>query len=283
VSPDQLRAAVRGRYVVRLAPTVYALASLQRDEVVREQAAVLYAGRQAALSHTSALRRWAIFPANADGCGQLSRVHVVVPVRQRVRGTTWLAVHRREGVPAPVLRGGLPVTSVETTVVDCWALLSGPTRRAIVLEAVSSRRTTVARLTVAADVPNLRGRRDLLDLLGLIAAGCRSELEVWGYLHVFSHPSLPRAERQYRITHGRRVVYLDVAFPEFRVGVELDGAAFHGSREARERDLRRDTWLAARGWVVLRFSHARLTSEPAAVRAEVAAVLASRGRRSGAS
>ena len=31
------------------------------------------------------------------------------------------------------------------------------------------------------------------------------------------------------------------------MAVELDGAAFHGSREARERDLRRDTALAALG------------------------------------
>ncbi len=57
-------------------------------------------------------------------------------------------------------------------------------------------------------------------------------------------------------------VHLDAAIPELRIGVELDGAAFHGSPEARERDTRRDVALAARGWVVLRFSYRRLTREP---------------------
>ena len=55
-----------------------------------------------------------------------------------------------------------------------------------------------------------------------------------------------------------------------RVAVELDGAAFHGSREARERDLRRDTALAAAGWIVLRFSYARLIADPDGCRREIA-------------
>ncbi|MDT0275945.1 DUF559 domain-containing protein [Blastococcus goldschmidtiae] len=49
--------------------------------------------------------------------------------------------------------------------------------------------------------------------------------------------------------------------------------AFHGSREARERDLRRDSGLAVLGWVVLRFSYERLVSDPAGCRQEIEAVV----------
>ena len=45
----------------------------------------------------------------------------------------------------------------------------------------------------------------------------------------------------------------------------MDGAAFHGSADARERDTRRDVALATLGWVVLRFSCQRLIAISAPV------------------
>lgn len=60
------------------------------------------------------------------------------------------------------------------------------------------------------------------------------------------------------------------------MAVELDGAAFHGSRSARERDLRRDSALAAAGWVVLRFSFERLLRDPEGCRREIAAAVLGR-------
>jgi very-short-patch-repair endonuclease len=63
------------------------------------------------------------------------------------------------------------------------------------------------------------------------------------------------------------------------VDVELDGAAFHGSAGDRERDTRRDVALAALGWVVLRFSYRRLTTDPGGCRREIAAVCAARRRQ----
>ena len=85
---------------------------------------------------------------------------------------------------------------------------------------------------------------------------------------------MPPFVQQHRVGPADgRSVFLDAAWPELRVAVELDGAAFHGSRDQRERDLRRDTALAALGWVVLRFSYRRLTTDPAGCRREIEAVL----------
>ena len=73
-----------------------------------------------------------------------------------------------------------------------------------------------------------------------------------------------------------RYVDLDAACVTAKVGVELDGHRYHSSREDRERDMRKDTALAALGWVALRYSYRRLTGEPSACRREIEAVV--RGR-----
>ena len=87
---------------------------------------------------------------------------------------------------------------------------------------------------------------------------------------------MPRFVRQFPVTLPHGNVKLDAAIPELRVAIELDGAAFHGDQIARERDIRRDVALAALGWVVLRFSYRRLTTEPDACRQEILAVCAAR-------
>jgi very-short-patch-repair endonuclease len=84
---------------------------------------------------------------------------------------------------------------------------------------------------------------------------------------------------QHPVVLESRTVYLDLAFVEERVAVELDGAAFHDGRANRERDLRRDAALIALGWVVLRFSYWRLHDEPDLVCDEIAAVLETRRRQ----
>ena len=115
-----------------------------------------------------------------------------------------------------------------------------------------------------------------MTLLDLIAGGCESELEIWGVTNVIpGPPHLPQWVQQFSVRLGDgRSIRLDAAYPEARVAVELDGAAIDGSRHARERDLRRDAALAALGWVVLRFSYARLMSDPEGCRREIEAVVA---------
>jgi hypothetical protein len=148
-----------------------------------------------------------------------------------------------------------------------------------VIECLRSRRTDLAAIhRTSAAAPVHAGRAQLAALLDLVADGCESELEIWGVTNVLpGPPRLPRWVQQYAIRLGDgRSVRLDAAYPDVRVAVELDGAAFHGSRQARERDLRRDTALASLGWVVLRFSYARLMADPEGCRREIEAVVLGR-------
>ncbi|MGY1742290.1 MULTISPECIES: endonuclease domain-containing protein [unclassified Blastococcus] len=182
-------------------------------------------------------------------------------------------------------RAGLPVTPPARSVTDAWGTAQGGAGSAVAREAARAAVITAfrRRLVTAPELrrelarrPELPGRAALFDLLGMVAAGARSELEIWGMLHVTEVPGLPPCRRQHRVLFPHGHADLDAAWPEARLAVELDGAAFHGSPEQREHDLRRDAALAAAGWLVLRFSYRRLTREPDACRAQIAAVYRTR-------
>ena len=49
-------------------------------------------------------------------------------------------------------------------------------------------------------------------------------------------------------------VEIDVAFPQLRIAIELDGYAFHSGAAAFRKDLRRSNRLMADGWTVRRFT-----------------------------
>lgn len=242
----------------------------------RAVAAVLSTG--GVLSHGSALALWGL-------AAPVGPLHVSIDDRRRAKAPVeWLTVHRVTGL-ASRRRGGLPVTPPPRSVVDAWGTAHGSSgssagregARAAVISAYQRGLVTARELRrELVRRPELPGRAGLFELLGLVAAGARSELEIWGMLHVTDVPGLPSCRRQHRVLLPHGHADLDVAWPEARLAVELDGAAFHGSPEQRERDLRKDAALAARGWLVLRFSYRRLTREPDACRAEIAAVYRSR-------
>ena len=212
-------------------------------------------------------------------------LHVTTGDNRRLRSTEHLVVHRRAGFaaeqPYALVRGGLPTTRLERSLVDGWPLLSADAQRAPAIVAVQRWLTTPARIGAELDLaPSLKGRARLLVLLDLLARGCRSELETWGYRHVFDHPSLPPLQGQLPVRVGTGMVYLDVPYPDEMVDVELDGAAYRGDGR-READVRRDAALASIGWLPVRFTHARLHADPVGVRVEVRDILAVRRRQLG--
>ena len=260
-------------------PGVVVLSGLVDDSRARARAATLWA--KGPLSHASALALRELVPEPSGP------VHVTVPADRCPRGSSGVIAHRTT-LPLPVTHiDGIPVVHLTRSLVDAWSWAHSPRRnpaathdqayvRQAVIESVRSRGVSVAALR---DEPaRLRihgGRAELRRLLDLIAGGCESELEIWGVTRVLpGPPHVPAWIQQLPIRLGDgRQVRLDAAYPEALVAVELDGAAFHGSRAARERDLRRDTALAALGWVVLPLSYARLVTDPEGCRREIEAVV----------
>lgn len=266
--------AVNDGVLLRLHPGVYVTADARIDRRLLHQAALAYLP-DTALSHLDALDVWG-FEVPGE-----TAIHLTAPHSHRSVADPALALHRRRGfvaeAPDVLERDGLRVVRLERALVESWALVPEVGRRAPIITALRERRTTVSRLTaVLDDNPRLVGAGVIRQLIALVAGGCHSELELWGHDRVFSDSRLPPSVRQYAVAIRGRPVYLDRYFPAEAVDVELDGAAWHGRPEQRERDLRRDAALLAQGILVVRYSHRRMFAEPEAIIHELVDILARR-------
>jgi very-short-patch-repair endonuclease len=260
--------------LVRVFPRVYRLRDGADDDMTALRAALLHAGPQSALSHTTALAVW--------GVRALERpLHLVVDERIRRAGSPGVIVHRRKafdpGSAQCVQRAGLRVTRLHRAVIDSWPLLPEVERRPLALDLANRRLVTADQLDEAlTERPNVGGRRGLRQTIDLIADGVRSELEAHGVLTVFRHRSMPASVGQHRVQLPAKTVWLDRAWPEAKLAVELDSAQHHTSPEDRRKDLARDRELAALGWVVLRFTYTDVLRDPHGVRSKVLEVYRTR-------
>lgn len=266
---------VRAGRLVRLQQGVYALPQLAVD--LRTRVAAATGALDGLASHATALALWGLVAPTAGP------VHVLVDRRRSGRGPSGVVLHRTADLDDVRRRvQGLPVTSVHRAVVDAWGRpghLTRPVVRAAAITAVRERLCSPADLShELARRPKLAARAALDELVGLLLEGCRSELEIWGCLQVLRGPGMPAFTLQRRLDVGGRVVFLDAAYDEVKLAVEMDGAAYHGSRQQRERDIGRDALLATLGWQTLRFGYRRLTAEPDACRRDIRAAYHARRR-----
>ncbi len=260
--------------LVRLQPEVYALPAVAGDWRVRMAAAVRACG--GVVSHGSALALWGLAAPKLP-------VHLTVQHCRSGRGTDGVVLHRSRDVLSSVRRvEGLPVSCPERAVVDTWGRAGTVGRRdarAAAIDAVRRRLCGPRELRQEIERrPCLPGRAALVELVHLLADGCRSELEIWGCLQALRAPGMPAFSQQRRVAVGGEVFHLDAAYDDVLLAVEMDGAAFHGSREQRERDIRRDALVATLGWQTLRFGYRRLTGDPDSCRREIRQVHEARRR-----
>jgi very-short-patch-repair endonuclease len=166
--------------------------------------------------------------------------------------------------------------------VDAWGApgeLSRPTIRAAAIEAVRQRLCRADDLQFELGRrPRLPERAEFARFVQLLRDGCRSELEIWGCLEVLRSPGMPPFVQQRAVTVAGQRFFLDAAYDEVLLAVELDGAAWHGSRQQREKDIRRDALVATIGWQTLRFGYARMTAEPEPCRRDILAAYSVRRR-----
>jgi very-short-patch-repair endonuclease len=261
--------------LVRLRPGVFALPSTAQRWRTRLAGAL--DGGEGVASHVTALALWEVIEHPPGP------VHVTVDLTRSARGSSGVVVHRSPGIFDERRRvDGVAVTPVERAVVDAWGRPTPLRRGDLRAAAISAVRR---RLCSARDLehelgrrPRLAGRAELARLVALLADGCQSELEIWGCLQVLRGPGMPPFVQQRRIVVEGEVFVLDAAYEDVKLAVEMDGAAWHGSRQQRERDIRRDALLATVGWQTLRFGYGRMMAAPDACRRDVLASYAARRR-----
>lgn len=173
------------------------------------------------------------------------------------------------------IRDGIPVTSVERTLMDLAALISKKDLEVALDSALRQRKTTIARLKWCVSNGRRKGVKGIGVLAGLIENRCatsESPLET-RLAQILRRSSLPMPEAQFRVMDGTRVIgRFDFAYPPAKLIVEVDGYRWHSGKSAWQRDRTRDNALNRLGWTVLRFTAEDLRS-PRAVIAQIREVL----------
>lgn len=220
-------------------------------------------------SHEDAARLWGIALVAP------SPVRHVTVARCRSRRThAGTRVHRADLADVAEVYG-IPVTPVVRTVVDLCRTL--PLAQAVAAADSALHQglvTTAQLLEAAAALAPATGRPQVREAVARTDPRAESVLETLCRL-VLEDGGLRPFETQYVVRAGRgTVARVDLAWPDHRLVVEVDGFAFHADRAAYRNDRRRGNALVLAGWRVLRFTWEDVVGSPSVVVAKVRAALA---------
>ena len=156
---------------------------------------------------------------------------------------------------------GLRITNATRTLCDAGRVVGPDVVERGTEAALRRRLTSLPRLEWRLAALSRPGRagpstlRHILDQRPPNSVPTESDLET-RYLQCLRSRGVPEPRRQHRVVvDGRIIARLDLAFPEQRVFVELDGWEAHRSRAAFVRDRRRqNAVVVALGWLPLRFT-----------------------------
>lgn len=192
--------------------------------------------------------------------------HITVPRGHRYLRPDVAVTHTTTRlVREPVDIQHVPVTPVARTLRDLAASRAVSPRLAhrAVRDALRDGLATPEELLEEAEPPG-PGRRRLREAVQLEVrvVGQRSESRLErGWADALLEDGLAGFTTQHEVTDAGRTVRLDIAWPELKVAVEVDGARFHADALASAADAERTAWLEARGWTVVRVTAADLRAD----------------------
>jgi very-short-patch-repair endonuclease len=264
LSDTTIRGWVRKGRLQRLHRGVYAVGHRVLRPEGRMLAAALACGPGAVLSHRSAALLWQLRPSD--------RVPVDVTTTVRCgESDPGIDVHRARTLdPLDVTEHrGVPVTTVARTLVDLAGVIDKPGLLRALNQAEILGLYDHAALTETLERSNgRRGAQALRAALTTPHALTRSELEAQFLAlcadHGLPQPSLNAAVCGYEV---------DFLWSAANLIVETDGYAYHRTRQAFERDHRRDGDLKRAGYEVLRVTYWQVKREPEWVANTVRALL----------
>jgi hypothetical protein len=273
---DNLIARLIRRRVWRpLLPGVYVDHTGLPTQEQSRQGAVLYAW-PAALAGESALAAHGVLNMPSRG------TTVAIDHTRRVREQPGLQIVRQSQLDAQVLwnrhpprvrleAAALQVASERLVTRDVAAAV------AVLADVCQQRLTTPARLLTALEgLRGLRGRAFLHAVLADVATGAYSALEHRYLTRVERAHGLPRGSRQRRFQAGARAGFRDVAYPQQRLIVELDGRLGHEWASDQWADLERDLHSATERLQTIRLGWGAV-STPCRLAPLLGRVLQSRG------
>lgn len=230
---------------------VYRAGHLAPSLEARYLGAVKACGSGALLAGRAAAHLWGLIKATPP------EPEVLAPNDRRIPG---VIVHRarRTELRDATERKGIPVTSVQRTLVDIASSLPEPALARACHEAGVKYRTTPRQVQAMLErLPNAAGRVKLRRVIGAKVPVTLSRLES-RFLSRLRKAGLPLPATN-RPAGGRRV---DCRWAEHRLTVELDSYRFHNSRHSWEQDRLREREARGRGDEFRRYSWADVCEEP---------------------
>ncbi len=230
-----------GRWA-RVAPGLYRIAGVPVTWHQRALAACLVSGPGAVVSHRSAAVVWGVsgfrpgpveitVPAGRSGRNGLARVHRCADVRG-------------------VRREGIPVTPPPRMVLDLAGVVGGEALEEAIDDVLCRRLCRLDELLAPA------GERGSAALGAVLTAWNADALpDGVAEMRVVRRlltAGLPQPVRQYEIwVDGVLVARVDLAYPQFRLAMELDGFRWHAGRRAFRGNRLRRNRIEAVGWRLL--------------------------------
>jgi predicted transcriptional regulator of viral defense system len=251
----------RAGRLIAVHPRVYAVGHKHLDVHGWIWAALLYVGKGAALSHTTAAWLWRLLET-------VPRViHVSAP--GRVGSVPGVVVHHPRHLHV-VTHEGMPVTAVGRTLVDTAGMLGFDFVRKAIANA-SFRSLLPPGEAVSALKRGRRGSAAVRRALGQMLPELAHTVSPLEDLFVIACDTagLPAPEMN-RYVLGFKV---DAIWRDMKIIVELDGGQAHGHSVAVHVDRERDLALRRAGWTVLRYSRQQIESDWPAVVAELRSYL----------
>jgi very-short-patch-repair endonuclease len=216
----------------------------------RLHAALLYAGPEAVLSHTTAAWLWRLIDAEPK------RVHLTALGRRS--SLPGVRVHHSRQV-APFHCRGFRVTSVARTLLDlAWVLPPRQIRRAL---AEAEFRKLLRPAEVLAETGSgRRGSRALKDALQTYLPQLAQTLSLLEqrFLELCQRFEFPIPE----VNRRAGLMRVDAIWPDRLLAVEVDGGDAHTSWAQINRDRDREIALRARGYRIVRYGWMQVTQRP---------------------
>lgn len=255
----------------RIHPGVFAVVGAPMSWHRRLLAVCLWAGDGAAVSHLTAARLYGLEGVPAPRRSEAIEITVPFGQRRRAPGCRF---HQSRGFDKAdrAIVDAIPVTTLARTLVDLSMTLDDE-RLAVALDSGLAR-------SPAADIRRLRrevrrlqtqgraGPRALTRLLELRAPGANaldSALER-RFRGALLATDLPKPAEHYDVVDGgRHLAELDFAYPDARLGIQLQGASVHRRYSKWQRDQEQLSELAAAGWRVIQITWAQLDADQSAV------------------
>jgi very-short-patch-repair endonuclease len=239
---------------LRIYDGIYLVRPFSMTEDAALLAAILRAGEGAAASHRAAAVKLGL-----DG-GFIPCVELYS--RRWLCSDNGLIIHRTNDLPKrDILRlGPIPVTNATRTLIDLGNVVDAATLEMALESALHKRLTSIDKLQRRLNELAGRGRRGTRAIRRLLeqrdpnlaAAASRLEIE---FHNLTRRGRLPIAVRQLEVvTPSRRRRYIDFAYPEQLLGIEVGGRGWHTGPVAERRDSVRHNELTAMGWRILYFS-----------------------------